>query len=164
MLDRLDADAVSLSFGGLKNTVLLPDFAVIGILHFDQKQPLGMQICSDFDLPPVLRSTDTGFERIFQQVGQDQTHVDLIDRKSLRQIELCIKGNAFALCQGTIITDDAICCMVSQKCIPRSGMREMVFQGSFSIPPYRRSQPVRKFDSVDGAYHAAPAALLRWQL
>lgn len=33
MLDRLDADAVSLSFGGLKNTVLLPDFAVIGILH-----------------------------------------------------------------------------------------------------------------------------------
>lgn len=47
MLDRLDADAVSLSFGGLKNTVLLPDFAVIGILHFDQKQPLGMQICSD---------------------------------------------------------------------------------------------------------------------
>ena len=53
MLDRLDADAVSLSFGGLKNTVLLPDFAVIGILNFDQKQPPGMQICSDFDLPSV---------------------------------------------------------------------------------------------------------------
>ena len=112
MLDRLDADAVSLSFGGLKNTVLLPDFAVIGILNFDQKQPPGMQVCSDFDLPSVWCSTDTGFERIFQQVGQDQTHVDLIDRKSLRQIELCTKGNAFALCQGTIIADDAICCAV----------------------------------------------------
>ena len=53
MLDRLDADAVSLSFGGLKYTVLLPDFAVIGILNFDQKQPPGMQVCSDFNLPPV---------------------------------------------------------------------------------------------------------------
>ena len=60
MLDRLDADAVSLSFGGLKNTVLLPDFAVIGILNFDQKQPPGMQVCSDFDLPSVWCSTSTG--------------------------------------------------------------------------------------------------------
>ena len=112
MWDRRAADAISLSFGGLENTVLLPDFAVIGILNFDQKQPLGMQICSNFDLPPVLRSTDTGFKRIFQQVGQDQTHVDLIDWKNLRQIELCAKGNVFALCHGTIIADDAICCTV----------------------------------------------------
>lgn len=165
MLDRLDADAVSLSFGGLKNTVLLPDFAVIGILHFDQKQPLGMQICSDFDLPSVWCSADTGFERIFQQVGQDQTHVDLIDRKSLRQIELCIKGNAFALCQGTIITDDAICCMVFAEVYTEiRDAGNCFFQGSFSIPPDRRSQPARKFDSIDGAYHAAPAALLRWKL
>ena len=64
MLDRLDADAISLSFGGLENTVLLPDFAVIGILHFDQKQPPGMQICSDF-AEFVRKREETGLFRKF---------------------------------------------------------------------------------------------------
>ena len=67
-----------------------------------------MNICGDFNLPPSGRCAKTGFQRVFKQIGQYQTHIDLVDWKHLRQIELGAEGNVLALCEGTIIADDAV--------------------------------------------------------
>ena len=67
-----------------------------------------MNICGDFNLPLSGRCAKTGFQRVFKQIGQYQTHIDLVDWKHLRQIELGAEGKVLALCKGAVIADDAV--------------------------------------------------------
>ena len=67
-----------------------------------------MQIGGQFDLPPVRCGAKARLQRIFQQVGQHQTHIDLINRQCLRQVESGAEGDLIALCHGTVIADNTV--------------------------------------------------------
>ena len=69
MVDRPDADSVSLSLGRTENSVLFVDFTVKRIFNLDQEESFGMHICGYFDLPAGRRGAQAGFQCIFQQVG-----------------------------------------------------------------------------------------------
>ena len=70
VLYRLNTNAVASSFGGGENTVFLLDLTVKSVFHFDQKQTFCVQVGGHLDLPPGGGSAQTGFQRIFQQVGK----------------------------------------------------------------------------------------------
>lgn len=106
--DGLDTDAVSFVLGGLKNAVLFLDAAVIGVFNLDEQQTVGMQIDLRPDLPPGGGGAQAGFQRVFQQVGQRNAHVDFIYRDLHGQVGLRLEGDAFALGKGAIIADNAV--------------------------------------------------------
>ena len=71
--DRLKSDAVSFSLGGLKDTTFFADDSVIGVFNLNQCQTVAMQIGCQFDPASGRRSAQAGFQRIFQQIRENQT-------------------------------------------------------------------------------------------
>ena len=94
--------------GGLKNAVLFLDAAVIGVFNLDEQQTVGMQIDLRPDLPPGGSGAQAGFQRVFQQVGQRNAHVDFIYRDLHGQVGLRLEGDAFTPGKGAIIADNAV--------------------------------------------------------
>lgn len=87
-----DADAVPFSLGRAEDAAFLHDLAVKGILDFNQQQPLGVKIRRDPE-PPVWHGAETGLQGVFQKIRQHKAHVDFINRKGFRQIELGAEGD-----------------------------------------------------------------------
>lgn len=109
MAYRLDTDTVSLSFGGLEYAVFLPDRPVKSVFDPEQQDPLCVQIRCHFDLPPGVCRAQAGFQSVFQKIGKHKAHIDLIDRRLSRQIDLRTERNILPFCQGAVIADHAVC-------------------------------------------------------
>ena len=73
MADGLDTNTVSFSLGGQKYPVFFPDNSVIGVFNLNQCQTVAMQIGCQFDPASGRRSAQAGFQRIFQQIRENQT-------------------------------------------------------------------------------------------
>ena len=71
--DGLKSDAVSFSLGGLKDTTFFADDSVIGVFNLNQCQTVAMQIGGQFDPASGRRGAQAGFQRIFQQIRENQT-------------------------------------------------------------------------------------------
>ena len=113
--DGLDTNTASSSFGRLEYSVFFSDLSVKGVFDLEQKQALCVKIGRCLDSPTGGRGTQAGFQRVFQQIGKYQIHVDLIDREFFRQINLCAERNAVPLCQRAIIADHTVRCPVFAK-------------------------------------------------
>ena len=96
MGDGLDTDPVFLPLGGAENAVLFVDLAVKRIFNLDQQNPVGVNISGQFDLPPARCGAKACLQRIFQQVGKHETHIDLVNRQCFRQVESGAEGNLIA--------------------------------------------------------------------
>lgn len=92
MADGLDTDTVSFSLGGQKYPVFFPDNSIIRVLNLNQCQTVSMQIGGQLDSAFGRCSTQAGFQRIFQQIREDQAQIDLVYWKTFRQIELYGNG------------------------------------------------------------------------
>ena len=88
MADGLDTNTFSFSLGGLEYPVFFPDNSVIGVFNLNQCQTAAMQIGGQFDPASGRRGAQAGFQRIFQQIRENQTQIDFVYRKTFRQIEL----------------------------------------------------------------------------
>ena len=109
MADGLDTNTFSFSLGGLEYPVFFPDNSVIGVFNLNQCQTAAMQIGCQFDPASGRRSTQAGFQRIFQQIREDQTQIDLVYRKTFRQIELHGKWDLLPLRKCAVIPNHAVC-------------------------------------------------------
>ena len=108
MGDGLDTDAVFPPLGGAENAVLFVDLAVKRIFNLDQQNPVGVNTSGYFYLPPARCGAKACLQRIFQQVGKHQTHIDLVNRQCFRQVESGAEWDLIALCHGAIIADNTI--------------------------------------------------------
>ena len=88
MADGLDTNTFSFSLGGLKDTTFFADDSVIGVFNLNQCQTVAMQIGCQFDPASGRRGAQAGFQRIFQQIRENQTQIDFVYRKTFRQINL----------------------------------------------------------------------------
>ena len=59
-------------------------------------------------MPPVRCGAKARLQRIFQQVGQHETHIDLVNRQCFRQVEFGAEGDIIALCHGAVIADNTV--------------------------------------------------------
>ena len=107
--DGLKSDAVSFSLGGLKDTTFFADDSVIGVFNLNQCQTVAMQIDCQFDPASGRCSTQAGFQRILQQIREDQAQIDLVYRKTFRQIELHGKWDLLPLRKCAVLPDHAVC-------------------------------------------------------
>ena len=104
--NRFDFQLRSITFA--ENAVLLANLAVIGVFDLDQKQTFGVKICDNSNLPLARCGAKARLQRVFQQIGEHQAHVDFIQRKRFRQIELRVEGDVLPLCKRAVIADDAV--------------------------------------------------------
>ena len=88
MTDGLKSDAVSFSLGGLEYATFFADDSVIGVFNLNQCQTVAMQIGCQFDPASGRRGAQAGFQRIFQQIRENQAQIDFVYRKTFRQINL----------------------------------------------------------------------------
>ena len=109
MADGLKPDTVSFSLGGQKYPVFFPDNSVIGVFNLNQCQTVAMQIGGQLDSASGRCSTQAGFQRILQQIREDQAQIDLVYRKTFRQIELYGKWDLLPLRKCAVIPDHAVC-------------------------------------------------------
>ena len=109
MADGLDTNTFSFSLGGLKDTTFFADDSVIGVFNLNQCQTVAMQIGCQFDPASGRRSTQAGFQRILQQIRENQTQIDLVYRKAFRQIELYGKWDLLPLRKCAVIPNHAVC-------------------------------------------------------
>ena len=60
-----------------------------------------MHIGGHLNLPPARCGAKACLQRIFQQVGKHQTHIDLVNRQCFRQVESGAEGisSRFAMAQ-----------------------------------------------------------------
>ena len=107
-VDGLDTDPVFLPLGGAENAVLFVDLAVKRIFNLDQQNPVGVNISGQFDLPPARCGAKACLQRIFQQVGKHETHIDLVNRQCFRQVESGAEWDLIALCHGAVIADNTV--------------------------------------------------------
>ena len=107
--DGLKSDAVSFSLGGLKDTTFFADDSVIGVFNLNQCQTVAMQIGGQLDSASGRCSTQAGFQRILQQIRENQAQIDLVYRKTFRQIELHGKWDLLPLRKCAVIPDHAVC-------------------------------------------------------
>ena len=84
MTDGLKPDTVSFSLGGQKYPVFFPDNSVIGVFNLNQCQTVAMQIGGQLDSASGRCSMQAGFQRILQQIREDQAKIDLVYRKTFR--------------------------------------------------------------------------------
>ena len=105
MTDRLKSDAVSFSLGGLEYATFFADDSVIGVFNLNQGQTVSMQIGGQLDSASGRCSTQAGFQRIFQQIRENQTQIDFVYRKTFRQIELHGKWDLLPLRKCAVIPD-----------------------------------------------------------
>ena len=78
MADGLDTNTVSFSLGGQKYPVFFPDNSVIGVFNLNQDQTVAVQIGGQRDSASGRCSTQAGFQRILQQIREDQAQIDLV--------------------------------------------------------------------------------------
>ena len=109
MADGLDTNTVSFSLGGQKYPVFFPDNSIIRVFNLNQRQTVAMQIGGQLDSASGRCSTQAGFQRIFQQIREDQTQIDLVYRKTFRQIELHGKWDLLPLRKCAVIPNHAVC-------------------------------------------------------
>ena len=109
MADGLKPDTVSFSLGGQKYPVFFPDNSIIRVLNLNQYQTVSMQIGGQLDSAFGRCCTQAGFQRIFQQIREDQAQIDLVYRKTFRQIELYGKWDLLPLRKCAVIPDHAVC-------------------------------------------------------
>ena len=107
--DGLKSDAVSFSLGGLKDTTFFADDSVIGVFNLNQCQTVAMQIGCQFDPASGRRSTQAGFQRILQQIRENQTQIDFVYRKTFRQINLHGIRDILPFGKRAVIPDHAVC-------------------------------------------------------
>ena len=67
-----------------------------------------MNPSGQFDLPPARCGAKACLQRIFQQVGKHETHIDLVNRQCFRQVESGAEGDLIALCHGAVIADNTV--------------------------------------------------------
>ena len=80
--DGLKSDAVSFSLGGLEYATFFADDSVIGVFNLNQCQAATVQIGSQLDFTTGRRGAQAGFQRIFQQIRENQTQIDFVYRKT----------------------------------------------------------------------------------
>ena len=107
--DGLKSDAVSFSLGGLKDTTFFADDSVIGVFNLNQCQTVAMQIGGQLDSASGRCSMQAGFQRILQQIREDQAKIDLVYRKTFRKIEPHGKWDLLPLRKCAVIPDHAVC-------------------------------------------------------
>ena len=78
MADGLDTNTISFSLGGQKYPVFFPDNSIIRVLNLNQDQTVAMQIGGQRDSASGRCSTQAGFQRILQQIREDQAQIDLV--------------------------------------------------------------------------------------
>ena len=74
-----------------------------------ENQLLSMQIGGQLDSASGRCSTQAGFQRIFQQIRENQTQIDFVYRKTFRQIELHGKWDLLPLRKCAVMPDHAVC-------------------------------------------------------
>ena len=109
MADGLDTNTFSFSLGGQKYPVFFPDNSIICVFNLNQCQTVAMQIGGQLDSASGRCSTQAGFQRIFQQIRENQTQIDFVYRKTFRQINLHGKWDLLPLRKCTVIPDHAVC-------------------------------------------------------
>ena len=109
MADGLDTNTVSFSLGGQKYPVFFPDNSIIRVFNLNQRQTVAMQIGGQFDPASGRRGAQAGFQRILQQIREDQAQIDLVYWKTIRQIELYGKWDLLPLRKCAVIPDHAVC-------------------------------------------------------
>ena len=91
--DRLDSHAVSGTLGRLENMIFLLYFPFKGIFHLDQEKVLMMKVNLCMDSPVERLCLQAGFQSIFQKVGEDQAHINLVyGNVGLADLPLAWKG------------------------------------------------------------------------
>ena len=78
MADGLDTNTFSFSLGGQKYPVFFPDNSIIRVLNLNQYQTVAMQIGGQRDSASGRCSTQAGFQRILQQIRENQAQIDLV--------------------------------------------------------------------------------------
>ena len=112
MTDGLKPDTVFFSLGGLEYAVFFTDDSVIGVFNLNQRQTAAMQIGCQLDFTTGGRSAQAGFQGIFQQIGKNQTQLDLIYRKPFRQINLHGIRDILPFGKGAVMPNHAVCRLV----------------------------------------------------
>ena len=145
MPHRLDADAVPGAFGGLENGIFLLDFSIEGVLDLNEKKMRMVKADHYVDFPPGNIRLLAGFQSIFQKVGEDEAKIDLVDGKPGRQIDFGLEGNIFPLCQGGIVAEHTVHCLI---------FTEMKIRvGNFG----------QTAEENGGGYRAVPDGLPQWR-
>ena len=72
--------------------IFLLYFPFKGIFHLDQEKVLMMKVNLCMDSPVERLCFQAGFQSIFQKVGENQAHIDLVYGNVGWQICLCWKG------------------------------------------------------------------------
>ena len=109
MADGLDTNTFSFSLGGQKYPVFFPDNSIICVFNLNQCQTVVMQIGGQLDSASGRCSTQAGFQRIFQQIRENQTQIDFVYRKTFRQINLYGIRDILPLRKRAVIPDHAVC-------------------------------------------------------
>ena len=109
MADGLDTNTVSFSLGGQEYPVFFPDNSIIRVFNLNQCQTVAMQIGGQLNSASGRCSAQAGFQRIFQQIRENQTQIDFVYRKTFRQINLHGKWDLLPLRKCTVIPDHAVC-------------------------------------------------------
>lgn len=108
MTYRLDSDPIAWSFGRLKNIIFLLYFTVKGIFYLDQKKTVIVKISGHVDLSSGSLCFLACLDGIFQEVGENKTHVDLVYGNMCRQVCSDLERNIFPLCKCRIIAEHAV--------------------------------------------------------
>ena len=148
MPHRLDADAVPGAFGGLENGIFLLDFSIEGVLDLNEKKMRMVKADHYVDFPPGNIRLLAGFQSIFQKVGEDEAKIDLVDGKPGRQIDFGLEGNIFPLCQGGIVAEHTVHCLIFTEMKIRvgnfAGCVGKVFLDLFQIAVFCQGRQLKK--------------------
>ena len=90
-------------------------FSFKGIFHLDQEKVLMMKVNLCMDSPVERLCFQAGFQSIFQKVGENQAHIDLVYGNVGWQICLCLERNVLPFCQSGIMADHAVSRLVFTK-------------------------------------------------
>ena len=113
--DRLDSHSVSGTLGRLENMIFLLYFPFKGIFHLDQEKVLMMKVNLCMDSPVGRLCFQAGFQSIFQKVGENQAHIDLVYGNVGWQSCICLERNVLPFCQSGIMADHAVSRLVFTK-------------------------------------------------
>ena len=132
--DRLDSHSVSGTLGRLENMIFLLYFPFKGIFHLDQEKVLVMKVNLCMDSPVERLCFQAGFQSIFQKVGENQAHIDLVYGNVGWQSCICLERNVLPFCQSGIMADHAVSRLVFTK------MQVVVWNVVPVLPPLWQSK------------------------
>ena len=91
-----------------ENMIFLLYFPFKGIFHLDQGKVLMMKVNLCMDSPVERLCFQAGFQSIFQKVGENQAHIDLVYGNVGWQSCICLERNVLPFCQSGIMADHAV--------------------------------------------------------